>query len=74
MGWDRLSCGWEYFEIIKKHVKKDTKICCVIKVNAYGHGAVELGKLYEKSGADYFAVSNINEAIQLRKKGYHCQY
>lgn len=25
--------------------------------------------MYEKSGADYFAVSNINEAIQLRKKG-----
>ena len=43
------------------------KVCCVIKANAYGHGAIELAKVYEEIGADYFAVSNIEEAIQLRK-------
>lgn len=51
------------FKIIKKHVKEDTKICCVVKANAYGHGAVKLAYLYEKLGANYFAVSNVNEAM-----------
>lgn len=41
-------------------------VCCVIKANAYGHGAVVLARLYEKLGAAFFAVSNIEEAIQLR--------
>ncbi len=45
----------------------DSKICCVIKANAYGHGAVQLAGLYESLGADYLAVSNIEEALQLRE-------
>lgn len=44
-------------------------ICCVVKANAYGHGAIELASFYEKRGASYFAVSNIEEAIQLRNHG-----
>ena len=43
------------------------KTCCVVKANAYGHGAVQLSKLFESLGATYLAVSNIEEAIQLRK-------
>lgn len=52
--------------LIKQKVD-GAKICPVIKDNAYGHGAVRLGKLYEELGANYFAVSNIKEAIQLRE-------
>ena len=37
-----------------------------MKANGYGHGAVQLSKLYERLGADYLAVSNIEEAFQLR--------
>ena len=44
-------------------------VCCVVKANAYGHGAIQLAKLYEKLGVFYFAVSNIEEAIQLRNAG-----
>lgn len=55
------------FNIIKSRIKSETKLCCVVKADAYGHGAVSLAKLYEKTGADYFAVSNIEEALQLRK-------
>lgn len=44
-------------------------ICPVIKDNAYGHGAIRLAKLYEQLKADYFAVSNIEEAIELRENG-----
>ena len=44
-------------------------LCCVIKADGYGHGAVMLAHLYEKLGADWFAVSNIEEAMQLRSAG-----
>ena len=57
------------FNIIKSKLGEKTKLCCVVKANAYGHGAVYLSKLYEKLGADFFAVSNIEEAMQLRNNG-----
>ena len=44
------------FKLIKSKLKENTKLCCVVKANAYGHGAVYLSKLYEKLGADFFAV------------------
>ena len=40
--------------------------CCVVKADAYGHGAIEVSKFLETKGADYFAVSNIEEALELR--------
>lgn len=55
------------YEIIRKNVDAATQIMCVIKADAYGHGAVFLAKLYEELGADRFAVSNIEEAMQLRE-------
>ncbi len=58
------------FNAIKNSVSKHgkgTKICCVIKANAYGHSAVQLARLYESLKADYLAVSNIEEALQLRQ-------
>jgi alanine racemase len=54
---------------IRKKLNKETKLCCVIKANAYGHGAIQLAEFYEKLGADYFAVSNVEEAMQLRDNG-----
>ena len=57
------------FNEIKNKVGGRAKICCVIKADGYGHGAVELSKLYEQLGADFFAVSNIDEGIEIRKSG-----
>lgn len=57
------------FKEIRKTVGNDTEIMCVIKADGYGHGAVFLGQYYEKIGADRFAVSNIEEALQLRENG-----
>lgn len=53
---------------VKRSVGDDVKICCVIKANSYGHGAVRMAHFYQKMGADYLAVSNIEEALQLREK------
>ncbi len=54
------------YYLIKSHIKKKCKLMCVVKADAYGHGAVKLAEFYEKLGADYLAVSNIEEAIQIR--------
>ena len=52
---------------IKKILKEDTKICTVLKANAYGHGSVAIAKFLENKNVDYFAVSRIEEAIELRQ-------
>lgn len=57
-----------FFEA-KRRAKAGVRICCVIKANAYGHGALKLAELYANLGADAFAVSNIEEAIELRAGG-----
>ncbi len=53
---------------LKDTVGERVKICCVIKANAYGHGAERMAEFYQQMGADYLAVSNIEEALQLRGK------
>lgn len=52
-----------------KELAAGRSIMPVIKADAYGHGADVLAELYEQNDADGFAVSNINEAIKLRKYG-----
>ncbi len=54
------------FRTVKKSGKK---IMCVVKANAYGHGAVICANHLEKHGADAFAVACINEALELREGG-----
>ncbi len=56
------------FKEIKSKIG-NAKICCVVKADGYGHGAVMLSQVYEKLGADFFAVSNIDEGIELRDAG-----
>ncbi|MGL5311672.1 MAG: alanine racemase [Peptostreptococcaceae bacterium] len=52
---------------IKKLLSEDTKVCGVIKANAYGHGAVMIAKVLEKENVDYLAVARLEEAIELRQ-------
>ena len=49
--------------------KPGTKVTCVLKSNAYGHGAVEVAKALRDAGAESFAVSCIREALELRSGG-----
>lgn len=63
-----LAAAEENFNIIREKAK-GSKICCVVKADGYGHGAKVLSKLYESLGADYLAVSNIDEAEELRDYG-----
>jgi len=57
------------YEQVRNNIDKDTKICCVMKANAYGFGAVEMALFFEKIGGDYLAVSGMGEALQVREGG-----
>lgn len=65
---DLEAIAYNYLEI-RKRLPAESKMMCVVKADAYGHGAEFLTKEYESLGADWFAVSNIEEAIQLRDIG-----
>ena len=41
----------------------------VVKADAYGHGAVPVSLALERNGADYLAVSCLDEALELRRGG-----
>ena len=41
----------------------------VVKADAYGHGALSVARLLEEQGADYLAVSCLDEAMELRDGG-----
>ncbi len=56
------------FEAIRKKVG-NAQICCVVKADGYGHGSQKLAHLYSQLGAEHFAVSNIDEALELRESG-----
>ncbi len=57
------------FQAVRRAVNPNAKVCCVVKADAYGHGAVRMAQEYEALGADWFAVSNLEEALQLRLSG-----
>ena len=58
--------------VIRSKIQKPAKMCVAIKADAYGHGAVQCAKVALECGVDYFAVSIINEGIQLREAGITC--
>lgn len=59
------------FHALKNTLKADTKVCCVVKADAYGHGAVEVAKMLQQENADYFSVARFEEAIELRNNNIH---
>lgn len=54
---------------IRSTLQAACKLCCIIKADAYGHGAVRVAKALAALGADGFGVSNVEEALQLRSAG-----
>lgn len=57
------------FRAVKDLLPRDTLACCVIKADAYGHNAVRVATELQHAGADWMAVSNIEEALELRNSG-----
>ena len=53
----------------RKNLKQGTKLCAVVKANAYGHGAIPVAITCVRAGVDYFAVALIQEGVELREAG-----
>ncbi len=52
-----------------RNIVNNRKIIGVVKADAYGHGAVEVSKVLEKSGAYALATASLEEALVLRENG-----
>lgn len=59
----------ENFRQIRSKVTPGCKMMGIVKADGYGHGAVEVAKVLREGGAEWFGVSNLEEAIQLRQFG-----
>lgn len=56
------------FDSLRNLIQPGTKTMAIVKANAYGHGAVRVAKTLVNR-ADYFAVADIQEALELRENG-----
>ena len=57
------------YRALRQQVGADVKFLGVVKADAYGHGAVQVSRTLQELGADYLAVSSIDEAAELRSGG-----
>ena len=55
----------------RRIIAPETQMMCVVKADAYGHGAVRCAKAMRRAGADQFAVATVAEGIELREAGIH---
>ncbi len=55
--------------IYKTQLPDPLKVMAVVKADAYGHGDQVVAKYLSDNGIHHFAVSNIDEAIHIRKAG-----
>lgn len=71
---------WSWVEIDRGALRRNVRayknligprqrLCCVVKADAYGHGAVECARVMHSTGADMFAVATVKEGVQLREGG-----
>ncbi len=42
------------------------QVIAVVKANAFGHGAPETARVFQSAGVDFFAVTTLAEALELR--------
>jgi len=57
------------YRIIRDRIPQGVKVLCVVKADAYGHGAVEVSRRLEEAGVDYLGVAAVDEGMELRQAG-----
>lgn len=57
------------YRALRARTPQGCKFLGVIKADAYGHGAVPVSGTLSELGCEYLAVSNLEEAVQLRRGG-----
>lgn len=53
----------------KRRLERGVQMMCVVKADAYGHGAVPCAKTMHAAGASQFAVATVSEGVALREAG-----
>ncbi len=57
------------YDICRSMLRDGVKMMGVIKADGYGHGAIAYAEIFSKKGCEWFAVSNLDEALQIREAG-----
>ena len=57
------------YRAIRSSLPLGCRFLGVVKADAYGHGALRVSQLLQEEGADYLAVSCLDEAMELRQGG-----
>ncbi len=57
------------YKVARTRIGDGVKYLGVVKADAYGHGAIQVSRKLEQLGADYLAVSSLDEARELRHGG-----
>ncbi len=65
----RLDHLRDNYQLIRRRLPKTTRVMAVVKADAYGHGAVEVGRELETLRVDRFGVGDSGEALELRAAG-----
>lgn len=55
------------FRQLKKRLPPNARPLCVVKSNAYGHGAQRIAKALQEEGADFFGTGTVDEGVELRE-------
>lgn len=56
-------------KMIRSLIGFKTRICAVIKADAYGHGVIPVAREMQKEGIDFFSTANLREALEVREAG-----
>ena len=59
----------ENYRAVRAAVGPGVETVCVVKADAYGHGAVEVSRTLTAEGARWLAVSSAEEGVALRQAG-----
>ena len=57
------------YTYIRSRLAPGCRLMAVVKADAYGHCVQRVAQVYNEMGAEWFAVSNLEEALQLRQMG-----
>lgn len=63
----RLSAIEQNYRAVRGLLAEGCRVMAVVKADAYGHGDVQVATVLQNAGAEWFGVSNLEEAIRLRE-------
>lgn len=56
-------------KVVRSLLNQQTRLIAVVKANGYGHGTCMVAGILADCGVDFFAVTFLEEALELRKAG-----